>query len=431
MKTPPKTTTVTSVTVRMYNVGFGDCFLVTLHNSVGADVTMLFDCGRHSGTLLDAPDFWAVVQQVIKDLPKRNDKPFVDVIVMTHRHRDHVHGFSKPALWEEVTAGQVWMPWTENDKDPVANGLRKQQDTTARNALRALRALGTSPSSGAYGLALNSITNESAMTTLRRLGGPNIRYLPDPLTPASTVLTNGMPSGVTVHVLGPSRDPKVIRTLDPPNGQAYLRLAVDEDSQKELDEPDGPVLTSTPTIPAPWGGRYDRPAAEVYERLRAPAPAAKLDDKLLDYVRTSSRTDGENLAFSVDQALNGTSLVLLLEVGPLVLLFPGDAQWGTWSEILAAPAWQEKLHNTKFLKVGHHGSHNATPVDFVEKGYLKNATAMVSVSDTAYDTEGWKAIPKKELLAALTSKKRVTNLIRSDTLGPTELFTEVTLAVGP
>ena len=130
-------------------------------------------------------------------------------------------------------------------------------------------------------------------------------------------------------------------------------------------------------------------------------------------VRDGARGDAENLAFDVDNALNGTSLVLLIEIGNHSLLFPGDAQWGTWDVILNTPEWQSSLKRISFLKVGHHGSHNATPVGFVEGGYLHDATAMVSVADTVNTSEGWKAIPKTELLEAL-EKAGVTRLVRSD-----------------
>ena len=39
------------------------------------------------------------------------------------------------------------------------------------------------------------------------------------------------------------------------------------------------------------------------------------------------------LAATLEKSVNGTSLVLLFKIGRAVLLFPGDAQWGTWDEI--------------------------------------------------------------------------------------------------
>ena len=259
------------VTVRMYNVGFGDCFLVTLPDGK-RDRKVLIDCGRHSGTLQDDPPFWTVVDELIADLKETDGVARIDVLVVSHRHRDHVHGFSKPALWEAVEIGEIWMPWTEAPDDPVARTLRLRQDRVATRAFHALRAFGAADSAGAVGIARNSLTNARAMATLRGFGCP-IRYLPEPLQPLSTVLRGegeriGLPHGVTVHVLGPSRDPQVIRALDPPQGAAYLRLLPSD--AFDLDDPDG-AGAPDPTSPRQlWQAQWDLgdPAAYL-ERVRA------------------------------------------------------------------------------------------------------------------------------------------------------------------
>ncbi|MEA2685497.1 MAG: hypothetical protein QOE93_692 [Actinomycetota bacterium] len=419
------------VTVRMYNVGFGDCFLVQLHGAEGERPrAVLIDCGRHSGTLEDAPDFWDVVRQVVIDLPKVKGRPAIDVLVMTHRHRDHVHGFSKGEPWENVQVGEVWMPWTENDADPVAKALRELQHDAATRSYHALLTLrpGLSP---AREIALNSITNQSAMTTLRGFKCP-VRYLPDPLRPQATVVRGtgrddlGLPADVIVHVLGPSRDKKTITTLDPPAGAAYLQLVP--------ADPGEPEDATAQDVPAPWGGDWDLDADKFKDKV---GPAASLLNRdFLDDVERAAATDAEGLAMSVDKALNGTSLVLLFEIGDQFLLFPGDAQWGTWQAMLADKEWMTNLKKVTFLKVGHHGSHNATPVEFVEK-CLTNAKAMISVSPTVYDSKGWKQIPKKELMEAMRLKHRVGLLVRSDDPVPAEgleidpggLWTEVSLDV--
>ena len=101
------------------------------------------------------------------------------------------------------------------------------------------------------------------------------------------------------------------------------------------------------------------------------------------------------------------------------------------------PRLEQKLKDVRFLKVGHHGSHNATPVEFVE-GYLHDAVAMISVSPTAYKTKGWKEIPKDELMEAMQVAGRLDLLVRSDkpaprssrvTADPGGFWTEVTLDV--
>ena len=41
-------------------------------------------------------------------------------------------------------------------------------------------------------------------------------------------------------------------------------------------------------------------------------------------------TNAEGLAFALDRAMNNTSIVALLSYGGGNLLFPGDAQYGSW-----------------------------------------------------------------------------------------------------
>jgi beta-lactamase superfamily II metal-dependent hydrolase len=418
----------------MYNVGFGDCFLVKFDTDE-RPYTMLIDCGQLSGSAGNGPDFWDVVERLVADLPVLDGRPRLDVIVMTHRHRDHVHGFSRKEVWRHVKVGEVWMPWTENPNDPDATRLRSSQESAARNALSALHAFGASPGD-AMDLALNSMTNNAAMDTLFYLAEQSPRYLPEATASLSTRLdakaTRGaLPQGVVVHVLGPSIDPKVIAQLNPPKGQSYLRFGT-----LEFDNEGSPRLSEF-AVPSPW---KDRPALSQEEWLHLVSPATttagtesqaeggadpayrarsvqsalKSLDGLISQVHRGSLADAENLAFTIDKALNGTSLVLLIEACGHLLLFPGDAQWGTWSVILETREWQDKLRRVTFLKVGHHGSHNATPRDFVERGYLHRATAMVSVAPTRNTAAGWMAIPRPGLLEALSEKSRVTRLIMSD-----------------
>ncbi len=424
-----------SVSVTMYNVGFGDCFLLTFDTDERPH-TMLIDCGRLQGSLGDGPDFWDVVRHLVDTLPTLGGQPHIDVLVMTHRHRDHVHGFSNPALWNEVSVGEVWMPWTENPNDPAAKRLSQAQETAATSSFRALRAFGVN-GGPATELAINSMANQAAMETLFRLGRERIRFLPEATALRSTRLdamsTSGaLPEGVVVHVLGPSRDPKVIARLNPPKGESFLRLGAVSVDTEALSE------TDRAAVPMPWGGQWDikldrwhqtlgnhlaRSEEEMGGANGAREPLADyirniLDDapNLMDHVRTAARSDAEALAFNVDNSLNGTSLVLLIEACGESLLFPGDAQWGTWQMILETPEWQDKLRRTTFLKVGHHGSHNATPRGFVEGDYLHGVTAMVSVALTTNTAAGWKAIPKLELVDALTdpAEGRVTKFIYSN-----------------
>jgi beta-lactamase superfamily II metal-dependent hydrolase len=122
------------------------------------------------------------------------------------------------------------------------------------------------------------------------------------------------------------------------------------------------------------------------------------------------RRDALALAVSLDEAVNGTSLVLLFQCGDASLLFTGDAQWGTWDRIFADPAKRELVASATLLKVGHHGSHNATPRRLVERVMRGLEVALVSVAPTSIPT--WSDIPRQPLLNAIAERK--TTVIRSD-----------------
>src|SRR5919106_5510363 len=48
-----------------------------------------------------------------------------------------------------------------------------------------------------------------------------------------------------------------------------------------------------------------------------------------------------NLAKGVEDAVNGTSLMMMFQVGNAYLFFPGDAQHGTWQSALKDDEWRE------------------------------------------------------------------------------------------
>src|SRR5207248_2914033 len=121
--------------IRMYNVGFGDCFLVTVPSPDGPR-RLLFDCGSVSAA--DGIAMEDVLAQLWKDTTDLGqDHPTIDVVVATHRHRDHVSGFAKPG-WEQVAVREVWMPWTEHPTDKEARRIRTAQAGLASSVHAAL-----------------------------------------------------------------------------------------------------------------------------------------------------------------------------------------------------------------------------------------------------------------------------------------------------
>lgn len=357
------------LTVRMYNVGFGDCFLVTYHVDK-APRRILIDCGTHLSGAGPRP-IGKVVERIAADVDDGNG-PRIDVVVASHRHFDHIAGFDNPA-WAAVDVGEVWLPWTEDPDDPTARHIRDAQTKLAAGLASWSSARGQSAVPVEM-LALNALSNAGAMTTLQHgfSGRPRRRYLPG--KSSSTLETSLLPE-LRVHVLGPSRDEAVIRDLEPPHDQSYLRLL-------GVDAPDE---SREQLCPFPTQGASD-------SSLEADQSIKDLHDAL--------RVDVFDLAASLEDAVNGTSLVLALELGTAVLLFTGDAQWGTWKAALDVTEWQELLRRATFLKIGHHGSHNATPKRLVEDYLPDGLPAMVSVAPVSR----WPFIPKKELVERLELK---------------------------
>ncbi len=377
-----------AVTVRMYNVGFGDSFLLTFP-AADRPRKVLVDCGSHGAGPGPVP-IAAVAQQIVRDVTEADGVPRIDLVIATHRHQDHVSGFQYP-VWKSVVVSDVFLPWTEDPDDPEAAKIREAQSGTAAKLHAALQLSGAP--SHVLDLVANSLTNEGAMATLHSgfSGNPARHYLPARDAERTPFTLPSLP-GVTIHPLGPSHDPDVIADMNPPKGKGYLRLSGDGDGA-----PGGPPFRRR------WAlSPADFDATAPFAHLRLPAAYRKAIDAL-------GQDDDLAVAAALDSAVNGTSLMLLFEVGKAFLLFPGDAQWGTWNGVLTDPAATALLKKTVFYKVGHHGSHNATPKEFVESD-LGTFAAMVSTRTMTM----WKLIPKADLMAALVGKSK--SVVRSDQL---------------
>lgn len=379
------------VLIRMYDVGFGDSFFLRFPSpDRKRHLKVLIDCGTFAKGRNDLPD---VVKSIVASAREDDDKPRLDVVIATHRHKDHVDGF-RYADWAEVAVKEVWMPWTEEPDAEDARTLRLAQE---RAVARLVRALDTRRefSGAAPDILALALKNEAAMHTLWSgfAGEAKRRYLPPQDRVPFTFRSDALP-GVAVHVLGPSRDKAVIRNLEPPDEQSYLWAAAVAGESSGT----GPFSREVPTYtPLQFGRRGDARHLALAQDVQ----------KAVD--RASEPIDPLAIAAQMDAAINGTSLMLVFEIGKATLLFPGDAQWGTWQTVLRDPTCRELVEQANFYKVSHHASHNGTPVDFVHDVLKRNARAMVSVRPYA----NWPDIPRGPLLTAL-EEKCGEHVVRSD-----------------
>lgn len=417
------------ISIRMYNVGFGDSFLLTFPDP-DRPRKVFIDCGYHAAGPPPVRPLDEVVKQIINDIGE-GGAARLDVVVATHRHRDHVFGFENSA-WSEVRVTDVWMPWTEHPTDPEARRIREAQAKKAKllaDALAPLKERGNDLAARAHAIAENNLTNAKAMAMLHGgfAGNPRPRFLPekpkstnDPLLP-QVIRPDSLP-GVTVHVLGPDRDSQTIKDMDPPDTESYLRLTAPNSTKgaAPLDK-----RWSVSPSGEDFGKWFEQMAKKAEAITSTPEQSLSHSDQDFETKWFASlgfhwqdvknidrfvKADPLLAAASIDQAVNGTSLMLAFEIGRAMLLFPGDAQWGTWNRALNDPPSRAILERTNFLKVGHHGSHNASPKAFVKGVLGSDFQAMVSTRRTKL----YKDIPRLPLLNALEAKQESPALARSD-----------------
>ena len=125
------------IRVRSYNVGFGDCFLVTVPDGA---VTrhMLIDFGNAPGQLND--NYPAIADDIFTQTGGH-----LDLVVMTHEHLDHIEGFySQKKVFNEMQVDWVWMSIPSEpdyyENYPDAEPLKAARDMAAQFERRLKRA---------------------------------------------------------------------------------------------------------------------------------------------------------------------------------------------------------------------------------------------------------------------------------------------------
>lgn len=138
---------LTSVSVRMYYTGFGDCFLLTFWYeepttpATKKGKTLWIDFGARAEKSVRMQEIARHLKAHLTDQGlTRNGKPFVDVLAITHEHQDHISGL-KQARDElaGIDIGQVWFAWTEDPKDEMAKAWRTHKKQTRESLQKAVQ----------------------------------------------------------------------------------------------------------------------------------------------------------------------------------------------------------------------------------------------------------------------------------------------------
>jgi beta-lactamase superfamily II metal-dependent hydrolase len=373
------------IRVRSYNVGFGDCFLVTIPDG-GEKSHLLIDFGNAPGKSGSNEWFPAIAENI-----ERETDGHINVLVMTHEHLDHMEGFySQRKLFDRMTVDQVWMglPSHPDYYDDYPNAKPHKKLRLAAEAfersLKARQGVTLAPSFAT--LLRNNLSNIDRIDYVRQLGKVPPKYL----RRGSRLRGKPASRNVKFRFLAPEKD---MSSYYHGGHQRMHTLAL--------------TLASTST-------NEDKNVWSFQEMPRisgnVPPNLSRRDWKRL---RETIQLGAVEAVRSIDKAANNTSLVFLLEVGEKRLLFPGDAELKSW-EIMCKKC-AKHFRPVDFLKVSHHGSHNGTSLealdDLLPVSRKDKAVVMVSTKSKVYGTKN--PVPDSSLLKEL--RRRCRRMISTDT----------------
>lgn len=412
-----------SVLLRSYDVGFGDCFLLSFqyphmqrHLLIDFGSTRLPKEKVGQGNYMER-----LAEQIAVDCGGK-----LHAVIATHRHKDHISGFTMKdgkgpgAIIRSLKPELVIQPWTE-DPDAARDALKPTKKLTTAKARRAIHTRMLLDMNRYAGFVVeasrrlrghhlkslrdqleflgddNELANRNAITNLMTMSRRR-RYV---YFGAKSGLESLLP-GVDVRVLGPptleqTQSISVQRSKDK-NQFWHLSAARAAFWAKRGAVAATPETALEPLFPhhvekrLPWDAGWYR-----YHAQREHA------ESMLSIVR------------SLDEQMNNTSLILLFEVAGKLLLFPGDAQYENWMYSLEQSGIREKLSKVNLYKVGHHGSLNATPKDLWDsfehrskKSGKERLMSFLSTKDGVHGKESsGTEVPRRPLVDALRSESHL------------------------
>lgn len=426
------------LTLRMYNAGFGDCFLLTFHYP-GFKKRVLIDFGSSSGPKNAGDDYMLKIALDIREQCRdAAGAAKLDAVVVTHRHSDHLSGFSTKGdspgkIIASLKPDVVIQPWTEDpnaaiddtaapattytggkpDAKAFVASLRNMQavaEAVARASQDSYLGLGKKSAEQLRFLGEENLANKSAVDNLIEMGrDARAAYV----NCGSVSGLEAVLPGVKVHVLGPP-------TLEQTDAIRKQRSRDPREFWQFCDY----WRFQAGAGASPAGARVF-PIAAVYSQENMP-PRTRWFVSRAQKIRASELMQ---IVRDLDTAMNNTSVILLLEIGGTKLLFPGDAQIENWAYALQQPQFQKLLKDVLVYKVGHHGSLNATPKSlwnlFARKreqaGPGRLQTVLSSKSGKHGSTQSNTEVPRRTLVAAL---QKESDFFTTQTLPKAEICKE-------
>ena len=438
-----------SVRIRMYRQGLGDCFLLTFQQKGKDDFNMMVDCGLLQGTSNGAEIMQRVVGDIEATLPSTKEiegveKKWLDVVVLTHEHADHISGFAQAQeIFERIHFGEVWAGWMDDKNHPKYKAVRERFHKQVTGLKAALARMNSEEQRGlkeTISALVNDFFDDNVLGVKGSKGGrtPAWEFAlnksvnnPRFCSPGSMFTLPGF-DDIRIYILGPSENYDEFTKVNPSEEDTYRS----EGSGFALAESFFAAVSDSSDL-------FDSELRQPFEkhlRIDAEKQAPQHDFFKAHYGFDSTDPNGwrrinddwlmmaGSLALNLDSYTNNTCLAFAIEFVSTkkVMLFPGDAQFSNWL------SWQKLtwkipdeqgavqdvkaehlLNRTVFYKVGHHGSHNATLKKHgLEMMIHPDLMAMIPVDrvkakskTSKTNPNGWE-MPEKNLFARLQERTR-------------------------
>jgi hypothetical protein len=403
----PTQTAPLRVSIRSYQVGFGDCFLLSFDYGGGKERHVLIDFGS-TGLPEGIPK--RRMLEVALDIKQRTGGKLT-AVVATHRHRDHISGFTTNKkgtgtgdIIRSLKPDIVIQPWTEQPdlapdaERPSLRGGGKR--ITALNAMQAVAELSLAEMNHL------AVRDKALRAQLAFLGDDNLANrsaVENLMTLAkNSYVFSGKKSGLEKRLPGVRVD-----VLGPPTVQQTATI-----KQQRSSDPDEFWQFQARGAEAALATR-----ASLFPRhVRSRGPSFPIETRWMIYHARKVRAEQLlQIVRMLDEALNNTSVILLFRVGKKSLLFPGDAQIENWQFALAQKKYADLLADVDVYKVGHHGSRNATPKSlwrlFKRRSADAGADRLITLMSTMAGMHGHAdnktEVPRETLVAELIKESQL------------------------
>jgi beta-lactamase superfamily II metal-dependent hydrolase len=428
------------IRVRMYRVGFGDFFLLTVPGDPEPQ-HILIDCGVTPGTTHKG-DIGTIKDAVAH--MARETKNHLALIIVTHRHMDHIIGFSRAReVFLQMKIDAIWMPYWEAEYDQDAAKFQAELQAVAFDVQQHLAlSAGSDPDAEEMLAMLRNATGEEepeealaaaggdARPKTGKGGGSNkasLELLKGGLGVKPEYYAKGQPpklpdalaaTGIQAEILGPPPSDRLdfMKLTDLKKGVGQYLGASNDASSSKMFDPFGDAWHADHTA-------YPDAAFREFESRTGPSQTAP-HEALEAALKAAQPAVMLTAVKALDSFLNNQSLVVLFTFAGKKLLFVGDAQAGNWEYWMyggtpekapsienLAPEGKAILSSLDFYKVGHHGSTNATPITAVDAMGGDFASMCSTQEDSYGNVLKGTEVPRNPLIEALAKKSAT---IRSD-----------------